>query len=58
MLRDDAYLLDILESSRAALGYMKGKGCVSNELKDGTSRRFSRRLLPFFKPSGRLFQLK
>jgi uncharacterized protein with HEPN domain len=25
MLRDDAYLLDILESSRAALGYMKGK---------------------------------
>ena len=25
MSRDDAYLLDILESSRAALGYMHGK---------------------------------
>jgi aryl-alcohol dehydrogenase-like predicted oxidoreductase len=47
-------------------GWLSGKyranhkfdGCVSNELKEGTSRRFCREILPLLRqPSGR-FQLK
>ena len=43
MLRDDAYLLDILESARAAIEYMRGKTwdefLEDHLLQDGVVRR-------------------